>query len=70
MKSELPTMLKILRTESNLTQTEIAKKINVSQRAYSFYEKGEREPSIETLIKLAEYYKIPLDVLVGRYKRA
>lgn len=69
MKTELAQTLKELRKENNLTQTELAKKINISQRAYSFYENGEREPSIETLINLAEFYKIPIDVLVGRYKR-
>lgn len=69
MKSDLSKMLKELRKEHKLTQTEIAKKINISQRAYSFYENGEREPSIETLINIAELYQIPIDILVGRYKR-
>ena len=69
MKNELPNVLKQLRTENNLTQSQIAKEINISQRAYAFYEKGERDPSIETLIKLADYYKVPLDILVGRYKK-
>ncbi len=69
MNNTLSTVLKELRKENNYTQSEIAKKINVSQRAYSFYETGQREPNVDTLIKIAEIYKVPLDILVGRYKR-
>ena len=32
------------------------------------YEKGEREPSIDTLINMADYFGIPIDLLVGRYE--
>lgn len=67
MKNKLPGTLKVLRMRANRTQLEIADIIGVTQRAYSFYETGDREPDIDTLIKMAEYYKIPLDVLVGRY---
>lgn len=63
-------VLKELRIERKLTQAEIAKIVNISQRAYSFYEKGEREPSIETILKLAEYYQVPTDILLGRYEIA
>lgn len=59
-----------LRKENNLTQSEIAKIINVTQRAYAHYEKGDREPSIETLINLANFYKLPIDIIVGRYELA
>lgn len=63
-------VLKGLRNTNKLTQEEIAKIINVTQRAYAHYEKGDREPSIETLIKLADYYKLPIDIIVGRYEIA
>ena len=65
--SEFKEVLKGLRIENNLTQKEIANIINVSERKYSRYETGDREPKIDTLIKIAEYYKIPIDILVGRY---
>ena len=68
MKNELHNVLKELREKEGKTQAEIAKKVNISQRAYAFYEKGDREPSIDTLIELAEYFKVPIDILVGRYK--
>jgi len=67
MRNELGKVLKELRTKYKLTQQEIADKINITQRAYSFYENDKRQPDIDTLIELAEFYSIPIDVLVGRY---
>lgn len=63
-------VLKGLRKQNNLTQSEVAKFLNIEQRTYAHYEKGDREPSIETLIKLADYYKLPIDIIVGRYNIA
>ena len=68
MNQELHLVLKELRDKKGLSQEEIAKMINVSQRAYSFYETGDREPKIDTLIKLADIYGLPLDIISGRYK--
>ena len=68
MKNKLHNVLKELREKEGKTQAEIAKEVNITQRAYAFYEKGDREPSIDTLIDLAEYFKVPIDILVGRYK--
>ena len=59
--------LKILRKQKNLTQQQMANILNVSQQAYARYEKGDREPDLSTLIKLAEFFKISLDYLSGRY---
>jgi len=67
MKTKFSRNLKRLRVQNRLTQQKTADFINVSQRAYGFYETGDRQPSIETLIKLAELFKVPLDILVGRY---
>lgn len=63
----LATVLKELREKNKLTQKEVAEKVNISQRAYAFYETGDREPSIDTLIKIANLYNVPIDILVGRY---
>lgn len=64
----LATVLKELREKNKLTQKEVAEKVNITQRAYAFYETGDREPSIDTLIKIANLYNVPIDILVGRYK--
>lgn len=60
-------VLKELRLEKGYTQKEVAEAVNITQRAYAFYEKGDRQPSIETILKLAEFYNIPTDILLGRY---
>ncbi|MCM1506180.1 MAG: helix-turn-helix domain-containing protein [Ruminococcus flavefaciens] len=67
MNNSFHKVLKELRAESKKTQTEVAKELNITQRTYSNYETGRREPSIDMLIDIANYYKIPIDVLVGRY---
>ncbi|MCD7724179.1 MAG: helix-turn-helix domain-containing protein [Clostridiales bacterium] len=55
-----------LREDSDLTQTDLAEYLNISQRAYSRYETGERGIPIETLTKIADYYKVSVDYLIGR----
>jgi len=55
-----------LRKENNATQKDIATYLGCSDTVYSRYERGVREPSIEILIKLADYYHTTIDYLVGR----
>lgn len=69
MENKIGEVLTGLRKEKQLSQKEIAEKINISQRAYAHYEKGDREPNIETMIRLADYYKVSLDYLTGRYEK-
>jgi transcriptional regulator with XRE-family HTH domain len=56
--------LKELREEKNINQKVVADMLNISQQAYSRYETGEREPSIESLKKLAKFYKVSIDYIV------
>ncbi len=58
--------LRSLREDHDLTQKEIAEILSCSQRVYSNYECGQVEPSLETLIKICDYYKISTDYLLGR----
>ena len=55
-----------LREQRSLSQKEVANACGVVVRAYQRYEYGEREPQLSTLIRLADFYRIPLDELVGR----
>ena len=57
--------LKKMRIEKNLTQTDIAKMIYISQPAYSKYEMGTASPNPETLKKLAEVLNVSVDYLIG-----
>ncbi|MDE6853246.1 MAG: helix-turn-helix domain-containing protein [Lachnospiraceae bacterium] len=54
-----------LREDRDLTQAELADYLNISQRAYSHYENGERAIPVEILIKLAIYYATSIDYLVN-----
>lgn len=58
--------LKELRLKNGYTQKEIAEKIKTNRANYNRYELEKGEPSIETLIKLADQYHVTLDELVGR----
>lgn len=58
--------LKKLRKERNLLQSDIAKALNIPPSTYGGYELGAANPSIETLIKLANFYNVSLDYLLDR----
>ena len=61
--------LKELRINSGLNQTEFAKKFGLSQATYSNYENESTQPDFQTLIKIADYYKISLDYLLEREQK-
>jgi len=58
--------LKDLREDADLTQQKLAQHLNINQRAYSHYEKGDREIPLIVLIEIADFYDVSLDYLVGR----
>lgn len=57
--------LKKIRIQKGLTQQEVADGINCSPNVYSRYERGDREPSIQMLLKLSEFFDVPVDYLLG-----
>ena len=61
----MPNRLKEIRQEKNLSQTDIAKALGVTRQAISLYEKGDREPKLETWQKLADFFNVPVDYLLG-----
>ena len=58
-------ILKKERIGRNLTQKQVADAIHISQQAISFYENNVNEPSISICEKLADYYGISIDELIG-----
>lgn len=54
-----------LREDHDLTQTQIAKILNMSQTGYSQYEIGKNDIPTKILIKLSEYYNTSVDYLLG-----
>lgn len=58
--------LRMLRTEKNMTQEELGKLMNVGKASVSLYEKNERTPDQQTLMKTADYFDVSVDYLLGR----
>ena len=57
--------LKDLREENNFTQSQIAEYLNIKQNTYSQYENEKRQLPIDVLIKLAKFYKVSTDYILG-----
>lgn len=55
-----------LRKEKNITQAELAKKLNIRQTTVSSWENGVSVPDYPTLIKLADFFEVSTDFLLGR----
>lgn len=55
-----------LREDHDLKQTQIARMLNISQSVYSNYETGQRMIPPDMLSKLADYYQVSVDYLMGR----
>lgn len=54
-----------LRKNTKLTQGELAKKLGIPRTTYSNYENGNRQPDYETLLKIAEFFDVSTDYLIG-----
>ncbi|WP_391559642.1 helix-turn-helix domain-containing protein [Robertmurraya sp.] len=54
------------RKNKKLTQEELAKNIGITRSALSQYEIGRRQPDYDTLQKLADYFEVTVDYLLGR----
>lgn len=65
-QNRLPERLLGLRKEAGLTQKELAEKLKMNSVTYLHYEKGQREPPIDTLIQFADFYSVTVDFLLGR----
>ncbi len=57
--------LKEIREENNITQSQIAEFLNIKQNTYSQYENEKRQLPIDVLIKLAKFYKVSTDYILG-----
>ena len=57
--------LKDLREDSDIKQKELAEFLHIKQNTYSQYENGQRQLPIDVLIKLAQFYKVSTDYILG-----
>ena len=65
-KIEFPERLKSLRQEICATQEQLAKVFNTTQRRISYLEQGKVEPDLNLLWKIADYFDVSIDYLIGR----
>lgn len=56
--------LKTIRKERNVTQQKLASKLNISRESLSLYENGKRDPSLDMLISLSDYFNVSIDYLI------
>ncbi len=58
--------IKFLREELNMTQQELADKLEGAKSTIAMYEKGDRKPSLEVLVKLSEIFNCSIDYILGK----
>jgi transcriptional regulator with XRE-family HTH domain len=64
---KLPQILVEEREKRKLRQKDVAIQIGLLPDTYRKYEKGVREPDLDTLVKIANFYQTSTDYLLGRY---
>lgn len=65
----LAARLQELRIKNDIPQLIVSCELEIARSTYACYESGKNEPDLHTLIKLADYYNVTLDYLVGRELR-
>ena len=63
--TQLSQRLRSLREKCGFTQEQVAKTLNIDRSSYTYYETGKTEPSIASLIKLSNLFKVPIEDLLG-----
>ncbi|MFQ7025905.1 MAG: helix-turn-helix domain-containing protein [Acutalibacteraceae bacterium] len=66
MNDAFPRIITLLRKERGLSQKKAAEELQVSQALLSHYEKGIRECGLEFVVKIANFYNVSCDYLLGR----
>lgn len=66
LNNEFGKILKQLRSENSLSQKEFGNALGVSRQAVGYWEKGEREPDMDTIKKIAEYFDVSINYLFGK----
>ena len=66
MREILSRRLKELRKEKGLSQIQVAIFCDITEKTYQNYELMTREPKLEILIRIADFYNVSIDYLVGR----
>lgn len=65
MKLTFGEKIRLLREEKEINQSELGRKINMTQRKISYIECGKYEPSIEDIVLFCKYFGVSADYLLG-----
>lgn len=65
---DLAEHLKTLRKQAKMTQSQVAKAIEISQQGYAYWEQGKKRPSHDNLVKIAKLFNVSVDTLVSNDK--
>lgn len=57
--------LRILRRKKKLSQKDLGNKLGLAESTIGMYEQGKRQPDYETLLKIADYFEVTVDYLLG-----
>lgn len=63
---DFPRVMKLLRNERGLKQKEAADQLGINQALLSHYEHGKREPGLDFLVHVADFYGVSVDYILGR----
>lgn len=63
-----PKRLKTLREKRGMSQRTLAQLCGLSRNIIGQYERGEKDPSLKTLLEIADYFGVSVDYLLGRKK--
>ncbi len=66
MESEFPGRLRRLRERRRMNRKAVGECCGLSKNIIGMYERGEKEPSLKTLIKIADFFEVSTDYLLGR----
>ena len=69
IKENLANNLIAYRKKFNMTQAELAQKLNYSDKAVSKWERGESVPDLEVLKQIADFYGVSIDILISEHKK-
>lgn len=58
--------LKQLRIEQGLSQRSLGEKLGFCNQTVSFWESGQREPDLDSLVKISNFFEVSVDFLLGR----
>lgn len=64
----ISTRLRDCRERCALTQLQVSRALNIDRSTYSYYELGHTQPSLETIVKLAEIFRVPVETLLPEQK--